>query len=320
MNPRPKGRSFAPRQVPQDVGPRRLDRLVPPAPCRGGVPSPRRDRGRRGGTSAATLEGSPRVRRTPPPISPGKPTMMSAPRAASGAATPEALERCRVGLRDSTPPHRPKDRRRAVLERQMEMRLRSAGLAVTRPQAAVQDPRVERAQPEPAEPFGSPRCASRRARRSLRGLEVPAVGAEVDPGQDDLAVAVRGRAPAARRLLGGGDAPRSSPRTLGMTQKAQRKSQPSWTLRKARARMGRGRSVFRRPSRALQRRARTFAASPVLSAFGTTSQTPGRPRIPRRARSGQHPVTTSPRPGRSRATRGRSGARRGPPGRSGCRY
>ncbi len=65
------------------------------------------------------------------------------------------------------------------------------------PEPRVHPPRVERAQPDPAQPLDPFDLLQEPAERARR-RQVVAVGGEVDPGQDDLPEAAAGEVPDAR--------------------------------------------------------------------------------------------------------------------------
>ena len=186
---------------------------------------------------------------------------------------------------------------------------------------------LDRGEPQPREPGVAPDLAHE-PRQVEAGLAV-AVAAEVDAGEDDLAVTLLDPAARSRRARPRPRRLREAPRTSGITQNAHEKLQPSWTLTNARTRSsraspGRSRSRRRRRQRtpASPRSARetttTFSGRPANASLGGSRRSPSRRRAGACARPRARPCATSTRLARdaARADDGDVGAaRRAPRGR-----
>ena len=160
-------------------------------------PAPRRvDEGE--GAVVADLPRRPRASRAKSAsVSPGKPTMMSVVSAHVGHVLADQRDAVEVALARVGPAHRLQDRRRARLQRQVDV------LADAR-QLGVRADRRPRACPSGAGSCSGcgrgrrprrARCSSSAKRRAARRPQVAAVGVDVLAQQRDLAHAVGGEAP-----------------------------------------------------------------------------------------------------------------------------
>ena len=122
-----------------------------------------------------------------------------------------------------------------------------------------------------------------------RGFEVEAVGREMDAAEDDLPEPPGDQAPRPLQDLLADEAPARPPHS-GMMQNVQRRSQPSWTLSRARA------SAAGRRRRSLawsQARRRTLSGKSCFVGVRQHERSLGHSRERSRSRSTEQPATTS---------------------------
>ena len=149
----------------------------------------------------------------------------------------ERLEPAQVRRGRVAAAHRAQDAVVAGLERHVQVPADGRRLAQRGDELVVDVVDLDRAEPQPLEPGRRARLADE-PRQVVAGVAV-AEAAEVDPGEDDLAVALRRRGGGSRASTASALRLRDAPRTSGITQKLHENEQPSWIFTNARTRSSR---------------------------------------------------------------------------------